>query len=207
MKMRIIAAGVLAGAAACSSPPGPAPQGADPGPPSASRAGEGRSVYALIGARERLELSSSQVNTLDSIGEAIRRANRPLSDSLRSIADARGGPLAPPRDSADRAAFAAVLRAMDENNRVALQAVHDALTPGQRLIACELARQAQGERSAGPRGGGGRRGPPSGGRRPGMRGGAPSGNPANFAGRTWPWCAEPRPGADSVTRADARPRV
>jgi hypothetical protein len=50
-------------------------------------------VYALIGHRARLNLTSEQVATLDSIGQSVHQDNSPLIRRLREMrGDFRGRP-------------------------------------------------------------------------------------------------------------------
>lgn len=211
--------------AACGGGQSPAPQaGGNPRPLSARdsaqrelfeayRAAQMPSVYAVIGARERLKLTSQQVTALDSIAEAARELNRPLTDSLRSLTNSgNGGPIRQPRGEFQSARFIPALRRIAENNRGALAQIQAVLTPEQRTGVCTLAREQREQRyGEGGRRAGGRRG---GGGRGGMRGGM-NGGDMPVAGDTirgpggrggvggWPWCGAPGRGRATVdsTRA------
>lgn len=175
-------------AAACAPNPGPrdAPLAA------AWRGTQGPSIYALLGERERLNLSTVQVMALDSIAEALQERNRPWVDSLRAVTGSRsGGPVRPPRDGEEREAFLPLLARIAENNRAAVSAVEAALSPPQRQAVCELQREGREERRDGmrrgrggpARGGGGMRPPP------GMEG-----DTLGFGRRAgWPWCGATGP--------------
>ena len=214
MKTRIVLAASAALLAACGGGPAPAPQaGGNPRPMSARdsaqrelfeayRAAQMPSVYALIGARERLRLTSPQVTALDSIAEAARELNRPLTDSLRSLTNSgNGGPIRQPRGEFQSARFIPALRCIAENNRHALAQIQAVLTPEQRTGVCALAREQREQRYGdGARRGGGRRsGGRGGGGRGGMRDGVGGGRmpvagdtirgPGGRAGvGGWPWC-------------------
>jgi len=177
------------------------------------------SVYALIGARERLKLTSSQVTALDSIAEAARERNRPLTDSLRSLSNSgNGGPIRQPRGEFQTARYVPLLTRIGENNRHAVEAIQALLTPEQRTQVCTLLREQRDDRYSGRgrRGGyGGGEGGGRGGR--GGRGGmgmppvygdsarGPGGRFGGGAGG-WPWCAGPaRVMVDSARVTAPRP--
>jgi hypothetical protein len=214
MKIRIsltAAAMVLAacGARQPQNGPGPVGSGRDAGPRdslqrelfAAYRGAQMPSVYALIGARERLKLTSTQVTALDSIAEAVREQNRPFADSLgRFTRTGSGGPIRVPSNDAPRRDFIVILQRMGENNRRGVAAIQALLDADQRAGACTLAaeeRQGRFGRTGGrgDMGGGGGRG---GGGRGGMRGrGMPEMMGDSIGGRGmgfggWPWCGAPR---------------
>ena len=158
------------------------------------------SVFALIGARERLNLTSQQVSALDSIAEMARTQNRPLTDTLRSLTNSgSGGPIRQPRGEFQARRFIPILHRMGDNNRRALEGVQAVLTPEQRAAVCTLAAEQREERGGrrrdvlGGLGGSGR------GRRGGMRGEDFPVYGDSMAGRGrrgaggWPWCAPARP--------------
>ncbi|HET7460893.1 MAG TPA: hypothetical protein VFJ82_06585 [Longimicrobium sp.] len=176
------------------------------------------SVYALIGARERLKLTSAQVTALDSIAEATRERNRPLTDSLRSLSNSgNGGPIRQPRGEFQTARYLPILTHIGENNRRAVEAIQAQLTPEQRTQVCALVREQRGDRFGGRerRGGygGGGRGGRGGGRgtmpgMPPMDGDSTRGPGGRFGGGAggWPWCAGPnRVLVDSARVAAPRP--
>ncbi|HEX2205473.1 MAG TPA: hypothetical protein VHG91_19335, partial [Longimicrobium sp.] len=128
MKRTVLLTALFA-AAACAPNPGPrdGPLGA------AWRGTQGPSIYALLGERERLGLSTEQVVALDSIAQALQERNRPLADSLRAITGSRaGGPVRPPREREQRDAVLPGLERVAANNREAVAAVQAALNPAQR---------------------------------------------------------------------------
>jgi hypothetical protein len=183
---------------------------------SAYRGAQMPSVYALIGARERLRLTSAQVTALDSIAEAVREQNRPLTDSLRRFTRSpNGGPIRMPTNDAQRRDFITYLRMMSANNRRGIDAIQALLTPEQRTGVCGMLQEERGMYGyggEGRRGGGfgGRGG--EGGRGGGMYGrGMPDemrgdsiGERTGFGG--WPWCGGGmrRPGGPRMQRDTAR---
>gem|GEM_PF-2008428 len=227
MKTRIVLAAFAALLAACGGGQAPAPvAGGNPRPLSARdsaqrelfeayRAAQMPSVFALIGARERLKLTSPQVTALDSIAEAARELNRPLTDSLRSLTNSgNGGPIRQPRGEFQSARFIPALRRIAENNRQALAQIQAVLTPEQRTGVCALAREQREQRYGdGARRGGGRRGGGRGGGGRGGMGDGMSGGEMPVAGDTirgpggrmgvggWPWCTGPARMAVDSTRA------
>jgi hypothetical protein len=158
------------------------------------------SVYGLIGARERLKLTSPQVTALDSIAEAVREQNRPWADSLRRFSrSGNGGPMRMPTNEAQQRDFTAILQKMGENTHRGVEAVRGVLNEEQRAGACALAAEERRQRFGGMEGRGGmggegRRGGGGGygGRRmPGMMGDSAGGRGMGFGGG-WPWCADQR---------------
>ncbi|HET7229772.1 MAG TPA: Spy/CpxP family protein refolding chaperone [Longimicrobium sp.] len=216
MKIRMAVPAVALLLAACGGGQAPAPRaGGNPRPLTARDSAERRlmeayrgaqmpSVYALIGARERLKLTSAQVTALDSIAEAAREMNRPIADSLRSLTNSgNGGPIRQPRGEFQTARSVPLLQRIGQNNRRAMEAIQAQLTPEQRTAVCTLAREQRDDRYGDRRrrggigGGGGGRGD---GGRGGMRGGMPGmygdsirGPGGRFGGGAggWPWCTGP----------------
>jgi hypothetical protein len=181
MTIRISLAALLLALSACASAGG-AGRRSDPELAAAYRGTQAPSIYGLIGARERLGLTSPQVTTLDSIAESLRTRNTRLSDSLRTVRRVgAGGPIPLPRDSAERAGFVPVLREMARNSQASVAAVQALLTEDQRRIACEIQRESPGGR-------GGMRGGPPGGMRRGMGGMEMEGDSTMRVARGWPWC-------------------
>ncbi|HEX2188908.1 MAG TPA: hypothetical protein VHG51_08430 [Longimicrobiaceae bacterium] len=126
---RLIAALGLLALAACSSGPPPEPPAPQqpwvPTPP----------VYALIGERSELKLTSGQVTALDSIGVALHGQNSPKLMELRDMQPSGGFR----RTSADDVARARPLvDSIRENNRRAQEAVRAVLTEQQRTEVCRL---------------------------------------------------------------------
>jgi predicted small lipoprotein YifL len=214
MKTRYALAGVLVTMAACGGNRS-AQAGAEPRPMTARdsaqrqlfeayRGAQLPSVYALIGARERLKLTSPQVTALDSIADAARVQNAPLTDSLRSITGSgNGGPIRLPRGDFQTARAIPMLHRIGDNNRRALDAIQAVLTPDQRTAVCSLAQEERDTRMGGMRGRGGFGGGGGGGRGGGGRGMRGGGMPmmgdsidgrgGRFGGAGgWPWCARPR---------------
>ena len=137
MKRLLPALGILALAACYSSAAPPAAAGPQqpwvPTPP----------VYALIGERQELNLTSAQVTTLDSIGVALAAQNSP---ALRQIQEMQ------PTGSFRRTSAADVERArplidsIRENNRRAQDAVRVLLTEQQRTDVCRIYAPDRAER-------------------------------------------------------------
>ncbi|HVG46171.1 MAG TPA: Spy/CpxP family protein refolding chaperone [Longimicrobium sp.] len=213
MKIRIPLAAVLL-LAACGgrqTQDGPQPAGSGRLPRDsvqrelflAYRGAQMPSVFGLIGARERLKLTSAQVTALDSIAQAVREQNRPLTESLRETTrSGNGGPIRQPRSDEERQEFISLLRRAGENTRRGVAGVQAVLNAEQRAAACALALEERRQRSAyfEPRGAGGGRG---GRRGRGMMGDSIGGWGMGSAG--WPWCGEMRPRGmrPDSNRADA----
>jgi hypothetical protein len=130
---------ILLSVAACGAarPGGGAGRAGGPQPPAGI---EPPPIYALLGQRERLELTSEQIAALDSIGIWIDTANSAaratLGPALLDGGDpANGGPgRVIPRDSASLAARSVVVA----NNAAALNGVVAVLKEAQRARVCEL---------------------------------------------------------------------
>lgn len=158
----------LAALAACGGPAATAgrPAGA---PPLIAPTGSGAwqpSVAALLGERDRLELTSAQVASLDSLS----RAWGSRQDSLARAARAAMDDESPPSGAALERARP-IFQAITANNRGTAEAVGEVLDAGQREVACRLeAEQRETARAVRGRS----RGAPA-------RGG-------------WPWCPPPAPG-------------
>lgn len=113
-------------------------------------------IYSLFGYRAELELTSAQVEALDSIARAVKRRNDPVTDSLRAIANARGGRargIIPISDETRP-----MLERVRENNRAAALDVQELLTEGQEERVCRIVDQtrrgrerARGDRQRDPR--------------------------------------------------------
>lgn len=135
-------------------------------------------VYAVLGHRERLGLSSAQVAAIDSIGDWLQRGNAPLLDSLRLNGDGRSSL---PGDSAD-----AVMERIRANQRTAVDGLAAALTAEQRARVCALFAEQRGERGRAERGRRERGPRPLLARRGSARDTLPGGPRAR-----WGWCAPP----------------
>ncbi|HEU0012204.1 MAG TPA: hypothetical protein VFQ45_00900 [Longimicrobium sp.] len=191
MKRYAVMACLLAAACGGAQEPaeGPAPQegtgpmmgmgmmGGGPGAPP---------VYGLIGARERLALTSAQVTALDSIGAAVERENRELR---RQLEDRGFRPGSRPTQAQMEAARP-VLERMQENNRRAMEAVGELLSQEQRQGACAVQQEAR-ESRAGRRDEGRGRMSGRGGARMGGRGGMMADSTMTGRARGWPWCPAP----------------
>jgi hypothetical protein len=206
MKICITLSAAVLLLAACGGPQpqeGPQPAGSGRGMPrdslqrelfTAWRGAQMPSVYGLIGARERLKLTSPQVTALDSIAEAVREQNRPFTDSLgRFTRTGSGGPIRMPTNDAQRRDFIVILQRMGVNTRRGVEGVQAVLNTEQRAAACALAAEERSERFGRREGRGGMGGGGIGGRRsrgmPGMMGDSLGGR---GMGGGWPWC-ETRP--------------
>jgi hypothetical protein len=121
----------------------PAP-GEGPGGRMHPAAAAAPTVYAVLGHREQLGLSSAQVAAIDSIGDWLQRGNAPLLDSLHLRGDGRSGL---PGDSTD-----AVMRRIRANQRAAVDGLAAALTAEQRARVCVLFAEQRGDRGRRERG-------------------------------------------------------
>jgi hypothetical protein len=138
-------------------------------------------VYALLGARAELNLTSAQVATLDSIAEAFQEENRPLAEELQRVSGADGPGVYRIRPEGEP-----ILESIQANQKRANESVAAALTEEQRATVCRLFSQ-----------------PPAGGRG-GQPGRAPARMQAGSPGDTtriersgrpvvWSWCTAPIP--------------
>lgn len=130
-------------------------------------------IYALIGYRDRLELSSDQIEQLDSIAVDLEEHNEELIDELEE------------RSTLTRSQTALVvgeegkpiLEQIRDNNREATEAVGRMLTSDQQESICDLfSLDERGRRSE---------------RRPRMRGADPEAADSiwrTLESRTWPFC-------------------
>ena len=188
-RVLFLAAAALVAAACAGTAPRPEPRTL-----AAYRDAQTPPVYALLGQREELALSSDQVNTIDSIAEALQERNRPLADQLRGVTGSgAGGPVRRPRSTEEEARFLPVLEEIGRNNREAMDAVGRVLTEEQRGKVCRMRQERARERSA--------MAVPPGRDTPGrvrpMRG---RGMPMDSAtadvlrrGGVWSWCPPPAP--------------
>lgn len=156
--------------AACGSPP-PAPSTvAEP----AVAPLEPPPVFALIGARERLQLTSEQISALDSIGRWNSSANEGV------IRDSRVREMRPGDPTID-----SVARIVRENNLQAGLGVQTLLSDEQRRQVCELFRPERGrDGRAASRGAQSRP-------RTGAQGRGRSGTMQERPLSVWPWCSDP----------------
>jgi hypothetical protein len=138
MNKRFLILASIAVAVGCSGSRPPAEAGA---PPANMRmtvvplALEPPPVYALIGYRDRLDLTSQQVTTLDSLATAVREENSILVDSLeeKAITNNRAPGVLQVNPS-ERP----ILERIRANNRGVMDKVAELLTPEQETGVCEL---------------------------------------------------------------------
>lgn len=168
--------------AACGGGSAPPQDGPEPVGPTAGSitvvtprvGGSAPNVTSLIGARERLGLTSPQINALDSIRVAWAEVDMRMRAQMREGGDGTGP---------------AVMR-MAENNAAAHSAIEQVLTPEQRRTLCSMpGSRPVPQAAAGPPPG--RRGDMARRRARGMRGDSV---PAMQVGGGWPFCARPIPG-------------
>lgn len=102
-------------------------------------------VYALIGEREELELTSQQITVLDSIGVALAEQNATLVVRVRQIQGADGG--RPRRlSNEDVDSLRPLLEEIRDNNQAATDRVSALLLEPQERKACELAARPRSPR-------------------------------------------------------------
>jgi hypothetical protein len=176
---------ILLGLSACSSastPAGPPPSFVSPlmlQPPP---------IYALLGYRDRLELTSDQIVQLDSIATGLKTENSLLIDELEEKSSVRRNQPGLVVGEEGKP----VLESIRDNNRGAAEAVGRALTSTQQEATCDLFRLDRDDRDR-------RRGS----RRPTMRGvdeAAADSVWRSLEARTWPWCGNPP--ADTASAGD-----
>ena len=97
-------------------------------------------VYSLIGQRQKLELTSAQVNALDSIGNQLSRESSPLSARLREIYGDPGARRRGPTEAGD-----SLVIQLRRNNQRAVQSVQALLSERQRTLVCEVFRETPEE--------------------------------------------------------------
>lgn len=138
-------------------------------------------IYSLLGFRERLSLSSEQVEALDSLAQDVKRRNDPLVDSLRTVADARSGRARGiiPITEETRP----VLERVRDQNRAAATAVQDLLSDEQQTQVCQLFDETRRDRLRSRRD-----------RDRPVRQTAPADTALFFSLRGWPWCGPPAAG-------------
>jgi hypothetical protein len=147
-------------------------------------------VYALIGQREKLGLTSAQVTALDSIGVHIDRANAPLMSRLRELRGEYGGRRNAPRPDSEE--LQPTLEQLRRNNQQAVEGVRNVLTAQQRTTTCELARESARDAMRDRRDEFAQR---NRGRQPGrMRDGMAADSALAWNRPVWTWCAAPTQG-------------
>ena len=169
------------GLSACSSagaPAGPPPSMVTPSmlqPPP---------IYALLGYRERLELTSEQIVGLDSIAVQLKERNDELIDELEERSDMARNTAALIVSEEGQP----ILEEIRDNNREAAEAVGRMLTSTQQTTSCDIFDLTEDDR--------GRRR-----ERPRVRGADPAAADSIWRmlqSRTWPWCGESGVRADTV---------
>jgi hypothetical protein len=131
-------------------------------------------IYAIIGYRRELDLTSEQVSALDSVAQSVQERNRPLVQQL--MAASRERPRQPGTLEVS-VAGESVLEQIRGNQREASESVESLLTDDQKASVCRLFDPAE------------RRGTAE--RRPQERGrGRDSRRAARARPAVWHWCGE-----------------
>jgi hypothetical protein len=130
MKRLLTATGILA-LAACSSSSAPPPAVTTPQQPWVPTP----PVYALIGERQDLNLTSAQVTTLDSIGVALAASNQPALTQIQAMQPSGGFRRT---SAADVERARPLIDSIRENNRRAQERVQALLTEQQRAEVCKM---------------------------------------------------------------------
>jgi hypothetical protein len=130
-------------------------------------------IYALVGYREELKLTSEQITALDAIAQEVEEQNLPLIEELRTKSSERSrsaGQLVVGPDGAE------LLNQIKANQQEAAEAVEAVLVEEQRTEVCKLYERPGDERPAS------RQAPPRASR---------DSTSANLVMRpiTWPWCS------------------
>jgi Spy/CpxP family protein refolding chaperone len=134
-------------------------------------------IYALLGFRQELNLTSQQVEALDSIAQQLQERNRGPAQRL----PAPGA--YDPRVEIDTAA----VREIRTNRQVAAEAVRDVLSPEQQQRVCEIYARRQTQLRDG------RGAPPAARQQPRRAGQGRAAQQPVRVGPTWPWCSPPAP--------------
>lgn len=161
--------------AACGGRREPPPASTDPSEPSIATVTTLRTppIYALLGFRDRLQLTSAQITAIDSIGQQVSRANGPLVSELREAMNERAARRSRrDLDDEERANF----RTVRDNNQRAIQGIQGVLTDEQERIVCELWQDDPREAAA---------------RRARVRGRDGRMIAPLLSRPPWPWCAPP----------------
>jgi hypothetical protein len=140
-------------------------------------------IYALLGYRDRLELTSDQIVQLDSIATGLKTENALLIDELEEKSSVRRNQPGLVVGEEGKP----VLESIRDNNRGAAEAVGRALTSTQQEATCDLFRLDRDDRD--------RR------RRPPVRGvdeAAADSVWRSLMSGTWPWCGNPPTGTASA---------
>lgn len=212
MKKLTSVLGLLVLAAACGGPAQPA-RNAPPTQAPMQPMVATPPVYALLGQRQALNLTSAQIQVLDSIGTGLQAQN---SEAMRQIREIRGDDVYRPRrlSQQDIDRMRPLLDQVRENNRRAQERVQATLTTEQQQRVCELFREGRDRRRGsgderGNRDDSQRRRPND---RPGMRPGMGGGMYADSLmgpQRVWIFCAAPsgtgrRMGRDTTAAGRSR---
>jgi hypothetical protein len=134
-------------------------------------------VYSILGFRDKLQLTSAQITSLDSIATWAHDQNAPLVDSLRERATPsrnQVGLLIPNE-------MRPTLDAVRKNNRQAARGAGEVLSATQRTSACEIFEEQRQDRE----GRDGRNGQP---RRSSRLGSEADSILASARRSIWPWC-------------------
>ncbi|MDB4950134.1 MAG: hypothetical protein JWM27_2783 [Gemmatimonadetes bacterium] len=112
--------------------------------------GQAPPIFGLLGQREKLNLTSAQIVSLDSIGEDLHARNEPINRHLRALQDSLGGrdrmSERTRRELLDRGA--PLYTELRTNNRRAAESVHAVLTTDQRDATCRMLREDRDQRTA-----------------------------------------------------------
>lgn len=171
---------VLPVLAACGS--GGAPAGAPPALVTPTML-QPPPIYALIGHRDRLDLTSEQIESLDSIAVGLRAQNDSLVDALQDRAVPSRNQMGFLVDDEGRP----ILEQIRDNNRDASTAVGRVLSEEQQAETCDLFQPPGSARSRNTR--------------PRVRGADPSAADSIWRAlesRIWPWCGQPREDEDAA---------
>ena len=132
-------------------------------------------IYALIGHRDRLDLSSEQIEDLDSIAVGLRAQNDSLVDALQGRAIPSRNQMGFLIDDEGRP----ILEQIRVNNRDASTAVGRLLSAEQQTETCDLFQPAGSARARNAR--------------PRVRGADPGAADSIWRAleaRVWPWCGQ-----------------
>lgn len=151
MKRLTSALGILLLAAGCGGSARPA-QNAQPAQPPRPMQPmiAAPPVYALLGRREELNLTSAQIQVLDSVGTGLQTQN---AEPMRQIREIRGDDAYRPRrlDQRDLDRLRPLVDQVRENNRQAQQRVREVLSTEQQQRVCELFREGRDRNREGDR--------------------------------------------------------
>ena len=181
------------GLTSCASAGGQLGTGASQTADASERAGAVPPVYALLGEREAIRLTSMQIAALDSVAIWLDSTNRPLVEELFDHGIRRDDdPIRregdPPR--VDREGHP-LLAEIGANNEAAEAAIQGLLTEEQRGTVCTVFSRARKER------------PNTVPRSTARLGVAPGFGAPDVVNYTWPWCVEPSAEEEASTEASS----